>query len=142
MRVKIAKFSRCYAAFQIPWLYPKLFANVSLFSDSGRYTIIFSQSLINVDFFTSGIGLDILINVIEGYIIFVIWVDWILIFMSTKTKGFDSGALLKIIIIFIIMFCFFWKCLYNPCHVTPRNLRYVKAVKSSLKFIVYIWYYI
>ena len=36
-----------------------LFANIPLGSYSSRYTI-FSQSLINVDFFTSGIDPDIL----------------------------------------------------------------------------------
>ena len=54
--------------------------------------------------------------------------------------------MIKVIII-IIMFCFsLWKCLYNPYQAKPKKLRYVKAVKSSLKFIVcsllYIVYFI
>ena len=32
-----------------------------------RYAIILSQPLVNADFFTSGIGPDILMNVVEDY---------------------------------------------------------------------------
>ena len=38
---------------------------------------------------------------------------------------------------FITLFFVFQKCLYDLYQVPPRNLSYVKVVKSSLKFIVY-----
>ena len=40
-------------------------------------------------------------------------------------------------IFFTTLFFVFRKCLYDLYQVPPRNLRYVKAVKSSLNFIVY-----
>ena len=48
-------------------------------------------------FFTSVIGPDILMKVIEGYIIFLVWTAWILFkfFILNKNKGFRSGNLLK-----------------------------------------------
>ena len=47
-----------------------------------------------------------------------------------------------IIIIIIIMFCLFFLKMfkYDQYQVPPRNFRYVKVVKLSLNFIVYIWY--
>ena len=47
-----------------------------------------------------------------------------------------------IIIIIIIMFCLFFLKMfkYDQYQVPLRNFRYVKVVKLSLKFIVYIWY--
>ena len=34
-------------------------------------------------------------NVLEDYIIFLVWAAWVLIFILSKNKGFQSGALLK-----------------------------------------------
>ena len=36
-----------------------------------------------------------LMNVLEGCIIFLIWPAWVLIFILSKNKGFQSGTLLK-----------------------------------------------
>ena len=47
---------------------------------------MFSLSLINADFFTSAIGPDILINVLEDYIIFLVWVAWLLFDIYLKQK--------------------------------------------------------
>ena len=44
-------------------------------------------------FFTSGIGTDILMNMLEGWIVFLIWEAWVLIFILIK--NFQSEALLK-----------------------------------------------
>ena len=57
--------------------------------------------------FTFVIGPDILMNVLEDYIIFLVWAAWILIFILSKNKGFQSGALLKMPISFPSMeeFC-------------------------------------
>ena len=35
-------------------------------------------------------------NVLEDWIIFLVWAAWVLIFILIKSKGFQSGALLKI----------------------------------------------
>ena len=50
---------------------------------------------------------DILMNVLEDYIIFLVWAAWVLIFILSKNKGFQSGALLKMTISFPSMeeFC-------------------------------------
>ena len=51
-------------------------------------------------------------------------------------------VIIIIIIITIIMFCLFFLKMfkYDQYQVPPRNFRYVKVVKLSLNFIVYIWY--
>ena len=57
-----------------------------------------------------------------------------------------SSDLLLLLLLLLLLYYYnyvlfsFWKCLFDPYQVPPRNLRYVKVVKSSLKFIVYIWY--
>ena len=53
---------------------------------SSQCAIIFSQSLIIADFFTSGIGPDILMNVLEDRIIFLIWAAWVLLDYYLKQK--------------------------------------------------------
>ena len=63
--------------------------------NASQYAIMFFQSLINEIFFTSGIGLDILVNVLDDCIVFLIWAAWILIFILSKKKDFQSGSLLK-----------------------------------------------
>ena len=61
-----------------------------LYFDSSQYAIIFSQSLINVDFLNSRMDADILMNVFEDYIILLIWVARILFnFYLTKNKAFN-----------------------------------------------------
>ena len=50
----------------------------------------------NKDFFTFRTDPDILMNVLEDLIIFVVWEAWVLIFILSKNKGFQSGALLKL----------------------------------------------
>ena len=40
-------------------------------------------------------GPDILMNVLKDYIIFFVWAVWIFIFILSKNKGFQSGALQK-----------------------------------------------
>ena len=46
--------------------------------------------------FTSRIGPDILTKVFEDYILYLNWAGWVLlIFILSKSKGFWSGALLK-----------------------------------------------
>ena len=58
----------------------------------------FFWSLINADFFTSAIGPDFLMNVLEDCIIFLLWAVWVcLIFILIKNKAFQSGASLKIL---------------------------------------------
>ena len=51
---------------------PNLYTNISLFLDSFQYAKIFSESLINSYFFSSVVGPDILINVLEDFIVFLI----------------------------------------------------------------------
>ena len=63
-----------------------LFNNASPCSDSSQYAIIFSQLLINADFFTSGIGPNVPMNVLEDYIIFLIWAAWVLFNFYLKQK--------------------------------------------------------
>lgn len=46
-------------------------------------------------FVTSGIDPNILINILEDWIMFLIYAAWILVFMLKKNKGFHSGSLLK-----------------------------------------------
>ena len=46
--------------------------------------------------FTFVIGPDILMNVLEDYIIFLVWAAWVLFFILSKNKVFQSGSLLKI----------------------------------------------
>ena len=47
-------------------------------------------------FFTSGIGPDILMNVLEDCIVFLIWQPKVSsIFILSKNKDLQSGALLK-----------------------------------------------
>ena len=63
------------------WNKPHLFAYTSLCSVFSLYAMIFSQSLMNADFYNSGIGLDILINVFEDCILSFIWLiraTWVL----------------------------------------------------------------
>ena len=57
-----------------------------LFSDSFLYAMIFYQSLIDADFFTSEIGPDILMNVLEDCIIFLIWAACVLLSFSLKQE--------------------------------------------------------
>ena len=75
---------------------PNLLTQASLCLDSSPYAIFF-QSLINADIlFTSGIGQDILMKVLEHYI-FLIWTDgFFKIVILSKNRHFQSGALLKI----------------------------------------------
>ena len=51
----------------------------------------------NANFFTSGIGPDILMNALEGCITVFVWAAcfFFLIFILSKSKGIQSGALLK-----------------------------------------------
>ena len=78
------------------WDKPNLFANTLLCSDSFQY-VIFPQSLVDADFFISGIGPDILMKVFEDYIILFIWAAWVLlVFILSRNKSFGSGALLEI----------------------------------------------
>ena len=56
------------------WNKLNLFANASLSSDFFQYPKIFCESLIDsIFFFTSRVGPDILINVHEDCIVFLIW---------------------------------------------------------------------
>ena len=49
-------------------------------------------------FFISGIGPDILMNIFEGCVIFLIWVAWVcLSFILSQSKSFQSEALLKML---------------------------------------------
>ena len=50
--------------------------------------------MINADFFTSGAGHGILMNVLEDRIIFFVWVAWILFNFYYKQKSIQSGALM------------------------------------------------
>ena len=77
------------------WNKPNLFANSSPCSDSSICNDIFPI----IDqwrffFLISWISSDIL-NVLDKYIIFVIWAAWVLTFVLSKNKGFHSGTSLK-----------------------------------------------
>ena len=50
-------------------------------------------------FLTSGINLDIVMNMLEDCIIFLIWAAWVLIFISSKNKFFSLEL--------------YWKCLLH-----------------------------
>ena len=89
MKVNIARF---FWSCTNPRLYncicnkPHLFVYAWLFSDSFLYAMIFYQSLIDADFFTSEIGPDILMNVLEDCIIFLIWTACVLLSFSLKQE--------------------------------------------------------
>ena len=76
------------------WNKPNLFTNPLLCSHfliCNIFPIIDKCRFI----FTSRIGADILMNFLEYYIVFLMWAALILIFILSKNKGFQSGALLK-----------------------------------------------
>ena len=78
------------------WNKPALFVNTSLCSDSFQYGKILSQSLIYPDFFTSGMGPDIFVNMLWDCIVFLIWTAWVLFdFILSKINDFKSETLLK-----------------------------------------------
>ena len=57
----------------------------------------FPLSLIYPDFFTSGMGPDILANVLWDCIVFLIWAAWVLFdFILSKINDFKSETLLKV----------------------------------------------
>ena len=77
------------AASQIPQLYLEknnFFANASICLDSFQYIKIFSESLISSDFSTFGTGPDILINVLEDCVVFLIWTGLALFNFHFKQK--------------------------------------------------------
>ena len=80
------------------WNKPNLFANASFCTNSFQYAKIFSQPLINPDFFfTSGIGPDTLMNVLEDCIVSLFeQSEFCLIFILSKNNDFQFGASLKI----------------------------------------------
>ena len=51
--------------------------------------------MISADFFTSGISSDILMNVLEDCIIFLVWAACVLFSFYFKQKQIQSGALMK-----------------------------------------------
>ena len=69
---------------------------------------MFFQSLINADFFTCGIDLNILIKKLKYWIIFLFWAAGFLfiLFYFVKNKDFQPGSLLKIQT----------EDLFNSCH--------------------------
>ena len=85
------------------WNKPNLLANTSLCSDSSQYVIIFSQSLVNANFFTSVLGPDVLINFFffffffKDCIIYLIWAACVLFdfYFRAKTMIFSLKLYLK-----------------------------------------------
>ena len=68
------------------WKKPNLFTDYLLYSDSSQHAI-FSQSMINAGFFTSGIDPDILMNELKDCVIFLIWQPgFCLIFILSKKR--------------------------------------------------------
>ena len=72
---------------------PNLFTNAFPCSDSSQYAIVFNQSFINAVFLTSGIGSDILINVLEDCIIFLTWAAFF--HLSSSISFFWSHSMKK-----------------------------------------------
>ena len=68
------------------WNKPNLFVNTSFCSDFSQYAIVFYQSLINAVLLTTERGSDVLVNVLEDYIIFLIWTAWLLLDFYLKQK--------------------------------------------------------
>ena len=75
---------------KLSWNKSNLFTNALLGWGSSQYPIL-SQSLINADFFlTSEIGPDILVNVLEDCIVFLICATRVLLnFILGKNKGLE-----------------------------------------------------
>ena len=68
------------------WNKPNLFVNTSFCSDFSQYAIVFYQSLINAVLLTPERGPDVQVNVLEDYIIFLIWTAWLLLDFYLKQK--------------------------------------------------------
>ena len=68
------------------WNKPNLFVNTSFCSDFSQYAIVFYQSLINAVLLTPERGSDVQVNVLEDYIIFLIWTAWLLLDFYLKQK--------------------------------------------------------
>ena len=68
------------------WNKPNLFVNTSFCSDFSQYAIVFYQSLINAVLLTPERGSDVQVNVLEDYIIFLVWTAWLLLDFYLKQK--------------------------------------------------------
>ena len=51
--------------------------------------------MINADFFTSGIDSDILMNVLEYFIIFLVWVAWVLFNLKKQKQRYSVWSFNK-----------------------------------------------